>query len=47
MELEPAGPVRGDWLYGAVQQLRCEPGDHLWGRVSVRGRKPTACPEHR
>ena len=42
-----AGPVKGDWFSGQAQQLRCELGDHVWARAAVRGRKPTACPEHR
>ena len=46
-ELVAGGPVKGDWLEGQAQQLWCELGKHHWARVAVRGRKPTACPEHR
>jgi len=40
-------PVTATWLAGPTQQLWCEPGKHEWTRPAVRGRKPTACPDHR
>lgn len=49
---EPTGdaltpPAAPTWLAGPTQQLWCEPGKHEWTRPAVRGRKPTACPDHR
>lgn len=43
----PATLETAAWLAGSTQQLWCEPGKHEWSRLSVRGRKPTACPDHR
>ncbi len=43
----PTTLVTTAWLAGPTQQLWCEPGKHEWTRPSVRGRKPTACPDHR
>ncbi len=46
-EADEAAPTQESWLDGRTQQLWCEPGEHDWARLAVRGRKPTACPRHR